>query len=310
MRLGEGRIGVKAIVAGMLSIFATSSCVGVSTPDQQTRSLLHHWSGGNISRLSEPERKRFQSFVNTRLVKHEKLDYNTMLVPLIFENRGDAYVWPFLSGPSAGYLIVLNPTSTMVPSAAHAWIFVVNKDGGVLSRQDFDIGWRMEPKAASFETRPWLSSKVLVQEIQPGMTSAPPLKILIAFDGLRPVTIKVETLDGSLHRMEYWAPNFVVGPKYEPPTVTTLNRVLQSGTDVQQLEALTWLNGEHSRTSDNRPNYAHEDVTSQERFAAAIKSPRIASAVIALRGSKNPYIRDVATQIPLGKGIYTPPWWN
>jgi len=327
-----GKVEGEVILAGLWAILTTMSCIGLGAiahartahycmraQDKEIRGLLQRWSRGKIVHLPEPEGDKFRTFMITRLLtpnesdtfwKSPKTMTNTSFASpdAILKQGGDAYIWAFPSMSFADYLILLNPRTIFSPSTAHAWIFIVDKDGAVLSRQGFNIGHRMSANSASFGATSWLFSNVLVQETKRGFTDRPPLRISIAFDGLRPATVRLETLNGSLQKMTYWAASMTVGPKFDPPTVTAIEHILQSGTDVQQLEALTWLNGHHGRVSDHPSCSAPEDLNSEDRYADAIKSPRVAAAVIALRGSKNAYIREIATQIPLGKGDFDQPW--
>jgi len=254
VRRAAGKVGIGMLLVFPLAEFAPRSCVcpGAATharsahhhsqaKDQDIHTLLQRWSGGAISRLPESDCKAFQSFVIKRLVTQDGSSSFPLMPNMVTGSGRDAYVWSFPTIHSDWYLILLNINPGPVPCAEHAWIFLVDTNGAFLRHQDFDIGWRMGAKTASFGPSPWVSSNVLVQETRAVITSSPPLKISIAFDWLRPATVRVETLDGSLQKMPYWAPNFVVGPTYDPPTLASLEHILQSGTDVQQLEALTWL---------------------------------------------------------------------
>jgi len=309
-RAGLASICCAALVAAAV---ARSPLHRPFAQNQETLRLLQRLAGGKVLHLPDQSSEPFREFLATHLLTKEESDSfstspnmisNTSPImespAAILQVGGDAYVWAFPWAPSASYLTLLNPAAIFTPSTAHAWIFIVDKDGAVLSRKGFDIGHRMRAKSASFESTSWLSSKVLVQETRRGFTDSPPLRLSIAFDRLRPVTVRIESLDGSLRRMPYWALGSVVGPIYEPPALTALVQILQCGNDVQQLESLTWLNGDHSRVSDR----AGEDMKARERYAEAINSPSIAAAVVALRNSKNATIREIAAQIPLGKPDY------
>jgi hypothetical protein len=273
-------------------------------PGPELGRMLVQWSGGNVGRFSEKERVRFMAYVKAVLVPEEKPRDLFRSPSLIFENDGDAYVWPFRSGPVAGYIVLLNPRTGMVPSAEHAWLFVGNRHGRVLKRYDFDIGWRMYAKRASYKSVEWLSTLVLVQEMEVGMNGDGPRKIYIGFDGLRPAVIRLEDASGHLKPMDYFAPNWVVGPKYRVPSIKELESVLLADNEVRRLEALIWLAGRHGNVSRKGVDRSQEVKDEQVLYARSIKHKSIVEAIKLLRHHRNPYVSKLAQRVPIGTGLF------
>jgi len=269
---------------------------------------LARWSSGAISRLSKDEQSKFMVFVKSVLVSEVEPKDVFCSPRLIFENHGDAYVWQLGSGQ--GYGVLLNPSPIMVPSAAHAWLFYVDKKGTVRMRSDFDIGDRSYAKHASYEMVSWLANPVVVQEIYGGWARNATRKIFIGFDGMRPTVVRLEDEHGHLRPMDYYAPNWVVGPKFNPPTVEGLVTVLKGDNDVKRLEALVWLADFHSRVSHNKKGWDHEATVEERLYLKAIKSPDIADAIKQLRESSNTYVSKLAFRVPIGVGNFDPwPWF-
>ena len=264
--------------------------LGSQAQNNSVRALLERFSDGH--RISDADQDAFHKFVSSHI--YSGFGNYTLGV--------DSYVWRFHTSTTDCFLVLVNPQPIFTPSPAHSWMAMVREDGQILEQHDFDIGWRMYPKAASFGRQPWLSSNVIRVETKPGMTNNPATNIYIAFDGTQPIVVRLETSKGSLRHMPYFAPNWVVGPNYAPPTIKELEHKLNSGSEVHVLGALTWLNGHHSKSSANGKDSVHEEALSQDRYDLAIHSTRIASAVKALALSKNTYIRELAARIPLGKG--------
>ena len=300
-------------VGGLVTFLLCVAGCGPSAPSQSAKAKptgmseqLARWAGGNIGRFGDDERDKFMAYVEKTLMAKDEPENFFRSPSTIFLNEGDAYVWSFGSQASARYLILLNPHTGLTPSAEHAWAFVVDASGDVRNRSEFDIGWRMYSRHASYGTVDWLSTPVLVQEMEDGMNGQGPRKIYLGFDGQQPVVIRLEDASGNLHPMGYFAPNWVVGPKYDPPALGDLERVLMGENEIRRLEALLWLAGQHSRVSDNRAGYDHEAVAEQKRYAEAIDSPSIAKAIKQLRTDGNSYVRQLADEVPIGVGN----WWG
>ena len=86
--------------------------------------------------------------------------------------------------------------------------------------------------------------------------------------------MRIEDDKGAVRDMDYFAPNWVVGPDFSPPTVAGMEQVLRGSNEVKLLEALVWLSGDHTEASRNPEGYGHEE----ERDGSTTRirhSPRI-----------------------------------
>lgn len=276
---------------------------------QDVQPSLPEWCGKDIARLPDAERAKFMSYVNRDLVVASN-DRGLLSgdPEWIFDSHGDAYVWSFGDTNDHRFLIYLNPHTGVIPSSEHAWLFIVDKQGKIVSRSDFDTGWRMWADGASYEKVGWLSSRVLIQEMRVGLNGGGPRRIYFGFDGLRPRVIRLDDAKGNLFAMNYWAPNWVVGPRYDPPPGPVMEQALAGSNEVKRLEALVWLAGHHGTVSMNSPGTDHEETADEVRYAECIHDPAIIRVVKGLRNSPNPYISELAKSIP--SSAYDMSWWQ
>jgi len=265
--------------------------------DYGINALLNKWAGKEISTLSAQDRSRFMGLMQRNLIPNRDVRYTFDDPYLTFENNGYAYVWRFGSAADHRFLILLNPHTGMVPSAEHAWLFNVTAKGSVLKRYEFDTGWRMHASGATYGKVSWLCSPVLVQRMREGMNGGGPRAIYIGFDGDRPAVVRLEDESGAQRAMDYFAPNWVVGPPYSPPSVAGMEKILMGSNEVKLLESLVWLSGSHQDISSNRADVSHEDISSEIRYAECVRSPTIVRAIKSLLLSKNPYVRQLAKGI-------------
>ena len=243
-------------------------------------------------------------FLKTCLIPKERPEDTFRSPDLIFENDGDAYVWRFGPDSDSKFLIYLNPHTGLHPSAEHAWLFIVDRFGTVLSRDEFDTGWRMYAGSAVYEAVSWCSDKVLIQRMQVGLNGGGPRGIYIGFDRLKPHLIRIEDAVGKIVPMEYYATNWVVGPAYAPPTLDDLLNGLRGVNQVKRFEALVWLGGSHQRASQNKAGYDHEAEPQERLYADAIMSKPMGAVIQRLRQSSNPYERELAGLVPIGVGHF------
>ncbi len=286
---------------------AISGIVGCTAPaNQQSRAkakdpaltqALLSWVGKSIADLPVEELKKFKSYVEKKLTNDDGVEHYFIGRSLIFENHGSDYVWKFDSATESQFLVFLNPHTLVVPSSEHAWLYIVNAAGDPLVQSDFDTGYRMCSAGARYSNVDWLKNPVLIQEMRVGMNGGGPRKIFIAFDGNRPAVVRIEDEKGAIKPMPYFAPNWVVGPKFSPPSVGEPDGALTGHNEVKCLEALVWLWGRHQRASANQPDHAHEELSEEQRFADCMKSPEIRGHIRSLRMSTHSYVAQLAEMI-------------
>ena len=263
------------------------------------KELLASWVGKDISKLSHYKQERFQSFVDKRLLL-PKDTVNLFNSPAsMFLNQGRAFVWKFEGGPKKSYLIFLNPHTGMIPSAEHAWLFIVNQDGKILNRSDFDTGWRMYADGASYSHVSWMSSPVLTQKMATGENGQGPYKIYFGFDGLQPAVIRIENEKSKSRKMDYFAPNWVVGPRFENKTKPAMRQVLSGTSEVRKLEALIWLAGNFGNPFDRFEKASPEAKREEALHSSLIRDKQIAQAVRQIRMNSKSYTRELANSVVL-----------
>ena len=217
---------------------------------------------------------------------------------------GRAYVFRFVGEPKNAFLVYLNPGSFAQPSSQLASLFVVSGDGKLLGRSDFDAGYRLIGTGATYERVSWLSTPVLVQELRTGLPEVGGPKLYIGFDGVRPAVVRLEGRTGNLRRMQYYAPSYVVGPPYRPPSASEMERILRGKNEVKRLEGLIWLTGDHQDASTNEEGYVNEDMSDEGAYAAIAAAPSIVRAVNELAKSPNPYVCQLAQSIAGGTQLH------
>lgn len=260
--------------------------------------MLESWCGKDLLKLSPAKQAEFQKFFNTRLLSAK--DKRSMFSPeSLFLNNDTGYVWKFGASRTGSYLIYLSPHTGMVPSAEHAWLFIVNKEGKVQSRSDFDTGWRMYADGAEFTRVSWMSGPVLIQKMVDGMNGQGPRKIYLGFDGLRPAVVRIENEKGSSRRMDYYAPNWVVGPLFRGTKKTSMLGALKSASEVRRLEALVWLSGQFQVPKNVPDNSDRQFLKERAKHTKLIRDPDIAKVVKSLRMSSNKYTQELANAVRL-----------
>lgn len=254
--------------------------------------LLDFWAGKEISTLSEKRQRQFQNFVVKNLPLGKITDPFLGNPNHILLNKGRAYVWNFVGGSTKSYLIYLNPHTGMVPSAEHAWLFIVNREGKTICRSDFDTGWRMYADTAIYTHVNWLSSPVLIQSMSVGGNGRGPRKIYIGFDHLNPMVVRIEDEKGSVCPLEV-STGHLVGPDFTFRDEKSLRSALTGSNQVQQLNALVWLSGSFQSFSSDR-------LKNEEGLhRRLVKNVDIAKAIKSLRRSKNEYVKQLANAVQL-----------
>ena len=261
-----------------------------------TQALLS-WVGKPIGDLPIAEQKKFLSYLEKKLANDGGLEGFYHGPSEVFLSHGKAYVWRFGAATESQFLVFLNPHTDVVPSSEHAWLYIVNAAGDPLVKSDFDTGYRMLSTAAGYSKVDWLNNPVLIQEMRVGMNGDGPRKIFIAFDGNRPAVVRIEDENGASKPMPNFAPNWVVGPRFSPPSVEELDGALTGPNELKCLEALVWLSGRHQRASANQPGYAHEELSEEQRFADCMKSLTVRDHIRNLRKSANTYVAHLAEMV-------------
>lgn len=246
---------------------------------------LAKWSGGGVGRLGKEQQTKFTEYIAQELKPISRVEL--IIDPRNpFLNDGDAYVWDFQAEKTKGYLVLLNPHHILTPSAERAWLYIVDERGSEVRRYSFDTGWRMYAKSAQYEKVDWLSSPVLIQEMEPGDLGGGPTKIYIGFDGLRPAVVRLEDEAGKLKPMDDTWSDRSVGPVYPAASIAQLEESLRGQNEVKRIEALIWLAGRHYENSKN--------------VIPPLKDKGIVDAVKNLRSSSVRYVSELAMTVPVG----------
>ena len=301
----EGRFALILVVMGRATYrslvgLASLLAIGWSLTSEDFGRDLARWSGGNLRRLAKSEQTRFTAYVRGTLVRedsHRGFEGDPSWA-LDSDSSGDAYVWRYLQSKSPEYLVLINPHGYVHPSAEHGWLFFVDSRGSIIRKDDFDIGYRMYSRAATYETVSWLSFPVLVQRMEVTSGGQGPAKIYIAFDGRRPAVVGVDDENGAIRSMDYFAPNWVVGPAYYPRTVVEVERYLTGRNEVKRFEALVWLLGNH-KNEFPRPGSENRRSETEIRWEKAHRYPPIVQAVQKLRFDENAWVRLTAQLVPI-----------
>lgn len=257
--------------------------------------LLDSWAGKSFRQLPSQSKSQFQKFVNGHLLRARDKGGFIGITDLDFNDQ-DGFVWKFSTTPKKSFLIYLNPHNGMVPSAERAWLFIVDGDGTILRRADFDTGWRMYANGATYSKVDWISKPVLIQTMVAGVNGHGPRKIYIGFDGLRPAVVRIEDDKGAVRKMDYFDSYHVVGPKIQSTTKPSMLRALLGNNEVRRLEALVWLSGDFIDRFSDFKDLTKADAT---RHTQLVKDKDISNALKTLRESPNSYVKQLAQAVNL-----------
>lgn len=287
------------LACNLLILTSCSSPEPEDPATTKTREFLTSFVGKDIAKLPEGQLEAFQELVDKKLLIKDEVSRAWIggSPRLIFANSGNAYVWHFGSPGAKEFLILLNPTNGFVPGAAHAWVFVVDASGKVLAKSDFETGWRMQPKSADYTKVRWLSSPVIIQEMEVGEGGDGPRKIYIAFDDRRPAVVKLEAINGAPRKMDYFALNRVVGPPINKPTRESILGALGGNNEVRRLEALVWLSGTYDDPFSDRRVLDPAEKAYRELHRKLISDADIQASIERLRLSSNEYVQQLAKTI-------------
>jgi len=183
-----------------------------------------------------------------------------------------------------------NPASTDGQSAAGFYWFDLH--GAPLAGTEFRTGSRAFYQTCALVSVPGVSGYV-VQATLGGLPNNP-IELDFGLDVYRPALLRYANGDGTLIQNPYCTPNFACGPKSQAYLRSDLLEALNSPNPQLQLEALTWLSGNHSNLTADIVDVYHEPIADSVRYWSLSSDSAVSQAASALESSQVPWVEQAA----------------
>ncbi|MFT3880235.1 MAG: hypothetical protein QM703_11310 [Gemmatales bacterium] len=193
-----------------------------------------------------------------------------------------------------GFILFEGARVIDIPSQAFSAVHVFDDSGKWISSFGFSTGWRIDLDAATLKKDEGLKGYCIDVRSSPVINGHDICRQVYGLIGNRLALLWLEDSTGKMISNNYRFPNHTIGPQVPKRNAAQWESMLSSDDPLVNLEALTWLGGDHRDISERVGNVLAEGLESATLVNAVRQRQAVLKALVKLSGSDVPRVQEAA----------------